>query len=107
MGGSTDATTSKSQASVGDIEALKSRIKNLEEQLSKANQRHVQSSNQTSRADLRVLNSTLCEVDSNLFGETQVITRSVVHKSRMFGQSHWINGVIGLVSICRLFTFKE
>ncbi|KAE8143657.1 hypothetical protein BDV38DRAFT_266844 [Aspergillus pseudotamarii] len=94
--GSTDATTPKSQASVGDIEALNSRIKNLEEQLSKANQRHVQSSNQTSRADLRALDSTLCEVDSNLFGETQVITRSVVHKSRMFGQSHWINGVIGL-----------
>ncbi|KAB8225687.1 hypothetical protein BDV33DRAFT_77413 [Aspergillus novoparasiticus] len=42
------------------------------------------------------MNSPLCEVDSHLFGETQVITRSVVHKSRMFGQSHWINGVIGL-----------
>ncbi|KAF7623754.1 hypothetical protein F9C07_5260 [Aspergillus flavus] len=96
VGGSTDATTPRSQASVADVEALKSRIKNLEEQLSKANQGPVQSSNSTYAPPLRVMNSPLCEVDSHLFGETQVITRSVVHKSRMFGQSHWINGVIGL-----------
>ncbi|KAE8381978.1 hypothetical protein BDV26DRAFT_49287 [Aspergillus bertholletiae] len=93
-----DATSPKSQASAGDVEALKKRVKNLEEQLLKASQRPLQSSGPAPLPDARTVNSPMCEVDSRLFGETQVITRNVVHKSRMFGQSHWINGVFG---ICR------
>lgn len=81
---------------------MKSRIRDLEEQLSRANQMSIHSSVQAPTQDLGATHphagETLGDVDSRLFGETQVITRSVIHKSRMFGQSHWINGVIG---ICR------
>lgn len=29
--------------------------------------------------------------DSELFGCTQFVSRSVLHKKRLFGQSHWVN----------------
>lgn len=34
--------------------------------------------------------------DSHLFGEAQVTSRSIMHKSRLFGQSHWSNAVAGV-----------
>ncbi|KAE8153572.1 hypothetical protein BDV25DRAFT_149100 [Aspergillus avenaceus] len=101
VGSSTNAPTPTSQASGREVEAMKSRIRELEEQLAKATQGAPQASVPapvvTVSAAVPVVDqSSLTYVDSQLFGETQVITRSIIHKSRMFGQSHWINGIIGL-----------
>jgi hypothetical protein len=35
--------------------------------------------------------------DNELFGSAQYTSKSMMHKQRLFGQSHWVNG-IGLVS---------
>jgi hypothetical protein len=102
IGGRSSATSPTSQISSRDVEAMKSRIRQLEEQLSKATQRPTQSSASVAQQKMGTttlpIGGAICTyVDSQLFGGAQVITRSIIHKSRMFGQSHWINGVIGVV----------
>ena len=44
--------------------------------------------------------------ESNLFGRAQTVSRSVMHKTRLFGQSHWINGAV-LVSFSSLWTARR
>lgn len=94
----TSALTSVTQPSVRDVESLKSRIRQLEDQLSKVTQRSTQSPVLTSNPNIEITTTT-----SNIAGtfsvhyeshQPQVIARSVTHKSRLFGQSHWINGAI-------------
>jgi hypothetical protein len=99
---STNASTLTSQLSTHDVESIKNKIRDLEEQLTKATPRSISSpsisppSNEQATSS-RIGGTFYVNRDSSLFGQTQTITRSVTHKTRLFGQSHWIN-VIPLVS---------
>ncbi|KAI9042745.1 uncharacterized protein KD926_005075 [Aspergillus affinis] len=97
LAGSTTAPLPASQSSSQDVELMKSRIKDLEEQLSKAT-----SSKSTPRSQASPPNSEIETATSQIggtyyfqrenssFGPPQGLTRSVMHKTRLFGQSHWI-----------------
>ena len=103
---STSASTPASQPSARDVESVKSRIRQPEEQLSKATQKSTQSSVLTSNSNIQTTTSSIAGTfyvhhESRLLGQAQVISRSVTHKTRLFGQSHWINGV-ALVSSCAI-----
>lgn len=99
---STGASTPPSQSSAADAESLrlKLRIRDLEEQLSKLTSRPVNSSLETPNSNIQTLSSTIggtfhvhCEGSSP--SQQPVIARSVTHKTRFFGQSHWaVNGVL-------------
>lgn len=84
-----------------DLEAMQKRIKQLEEQLSKANgpSALVESA---SRPNTTVTASYLANShaaqESRLFGSCHIISRGIMHKSRLFGQSHWGNGIADVVS---------
>jgi hypothetical protein len=77
---STNASTLASQPTAQDIEFLERRVQQLEEQLSKATQRPIQSPLQTWGPDIEIKNSHAGESFS-------------MYKTRMYGQSHWFNGV--------------
>ncbi len=71
---------------------MKSRIKELEDQLSNRTQNSAQSPVLTSNKETIVLDiaETSCVDKTSQYLATN---RSVVHKTRLFGQSHWCNGV--------------
>ncbi|EED20220.1 conserved hypothetical protein [Talaromyces stipitatus ATCC 10500] len=80
---------------------LKLRIKELEEQLSKASLKPTSKPVETPRLSIETLVSRLggtyhvhCE---KLAGQTETIARGITHKSRLFGQSHWEVNVILMV----------
>jgi hypothetical protein len=104
---STSASTLAGQPSARDVESMKTRIRQLEEQLSKATQRSTHSPVPTSNSNIDTTTSGIAGTfyvhhESRLFGQAQVISRNVVHKTRLFGQSHWTNGV-ALVSSCAIY----
>lgn len=99
---SASAPALASPASAQDVEGMAGRIKQLEEQLSKA-QRLTQSLASTPNSNIETTTSSLggtfhLHRESRALGLSQVITRSVTHKTRMFGQSHWINPLFTFVS---------
>jgi hypothetical protein len=79
---------------------LKFRVRQLEDELSKHTLKSVQSPTTTPRSDIQTTTSRLggtfhvhCESDSS--GQPLSIARSITHKSRLFGQSHWeVNGIL-------------
>lgn len=83
---------------------LRLRIRQLEEQLSKkTSAEHHHSPASTTTSNIQKLSSGLggtfhvhCESSSS--GQPQNIARSVAHKTRLFGQSHWAVNAILLVS---------
>jgi hypothetical protein len=85
---------------------MKSRIRQLEEQLSKATQTSPQSPVLPLISHIETTTSRLAGTfyihhESGLVGQAQAISRSVMHKTRLFGQSHWVNGA-ALVSYCAI-----
>ncbi|RDL38255.1 Uncharacterized protein BP5553_02595 [Venustampulla echinocandica] len=81
------------------FESMKSRIKHLEEQLSKTTLEPIQSPVSTTNTTIETSTSDMggtfsIHRESRLLGQPPTITRSVTHKKRMFGQSHWFNGVV-------------
>jgi hypothetical protein len=98
---STGASTPASQPSARDIESMRSRIRQLEEQLAEATLKSIQASASTSNSNIETKTSRIggtfhLHRESD---QSQAITRSVTHKTRLFGQSHWIN-VFTLVCYC-------
>lgn len=94
---SSGPTTPNSQASSVEVESLKLRIKELEEQLSRTTQRSVGSGAPSPNFDIRTMTSHLAgtvHVHRELAaaGQPAVASRTTIHKNRMFGQSHWFNG---------------
>lgn len=74
---------------------MKSRIRHLEEQLSQATLKSIQPAGSNSNTE--IVTSGICgtaAVYRESRGSSQPIPRSVTHKKRMFGQSHWINGAV-------------
>ena len=109
-GPSTPATTtSNSQLSAKEIEFLRRRIGPLEQEVAGCaawawDDRHGLPLHTPAlpptrpNITLEIADSSLggtfhVQQESRLCGPTSVISNSVVHKTRLFGQSHWINGV--------------
>lgn len=109
---STSASTPGSQStSTQDVESMKIRIRQLEDQLSRAaSTTHSPAPAFNPQTEKEKTSSVLIESsiggtfqvqhESRLFGQGRAIplARSILHKTRLFGLSHWINGVV-LVSI--------
>ncbi|KAK0621637.1 hypothetical protein B0T17DRAFT_591484 [Bombardia bombarda] len=95
---STASSPTSQPPSASEIESMKSRIRQLEEKLSKTTPNSMFfSSAPSSSSDVEITASRLFGAfhfhrDSSS-SQPQPITRSVTHKTRFYGQSHWINGV--------------
>jgi hypothetical protein len=96
---SSRASTVTSQTSVQEVESLRNRIRELEEQLSKASHA-TQPSVSTPDSNIETTSSRLSGIFHIHREAGQLKTRSVTHKRRLFGQSHWCNTVI-LVRNCQ------
>lgn len=87
---------------------LRLRIRQLEEQLSKkTTPEHYHSPTSITTSNIQKLSTNLggtfhvhCESSSS--GQSQTIARSVAHKTRLFGQSHWAVNAILLVSVDKI-----
>lgn len=93
--------TTSISSSPSDVDSMQRRIKELEEQLSRVtyNSRPSTQAPPSSPTSYETVMSGLSgtfhvQVDDPLFGEAKASARSVAHKTRVFGQSHWVNGVI-------------
>ncbi|KKZ58609.1 hypothetical protein EMCG_05505 [[Emmonsia] crescens] len=103
VNGSTTPSTSASQSS-HEVEYLKNRVRQLEAYLSQVTAKTAESpaSISTSILNIETTSSSLAGTfsvhrESCVPGETPAINRSVLHKSRLFGQSHWANGAAQLL----------
>jgi hypothetical protein len=100
--GSTVALAPSDQTSM-DMESMRLRIQELEERLSQVSTPTSSAPSVTSNSNLNLpwrsrdqVTSTLGGTfdvvqESRLFGQAQAVVRSVAHKNRVFGQSHWIS----------------
>lgn len=84
-----------------EVEYLKNRVRLLEEHLSQAAAKAAASPNSTSTPALNIetTSSSLAGTfsvrrESHAPGGTPTINRGIFHKSRLFGQSHWANGMV-------------
>ncbi|XHG06286.1 hypothetical protein AWENTII_009491 [Aspergillus wentii] len=94
---STAPSTPGSQSSAREVESLRFRIKQLEEQLSKATRRPVTSTDASSDTNITTIKSYLAGTfhvhhQRPAAGQDATIPRTIMHKTRLFGQSHWMNG---------------
>ncbi|KAL2812978.1 hypothetical protein BJX63DRAFT_421499 [Aspergillus granulosus] len=86
------------QSAVSEVESLKSKIQRLEEQLSKVVQEPMSSPAPDVRPDLETATSGIAGTfhinrENRIDDERHAISRNVVmHKSRLFGPSHWAQG---------------
>ncbi|KAF2260502.1 putative C6 transcription factor [Lojkania enalia] len=97
------ASTPGSQVSQ-DFEAMRNRISQLEDQLSKLTTKtttipHTMAQTSSSSSSFEIHESRIgsdffFHHESRLLGEAALISRGVTHKKRLFGQSHWVNSVI-------------
>jgi hypothetical protein len=93
---STRTSTPASLVSAQDVKFMRSRIRQLEGQLSKASDKSAQSRILTSNSDSEKTTSFMSGTfghDSSFFGQAHVISHYIIHKSRLFGRSHWSNAV--------------
>jgi hypothetical protein len=102
---STSASTPASYPSALDAVSVTSKIRPLADQLSMGAERSIASPIPISNFNITTTTSRLGGTfhfhrDIRRFGQPQEISHSVTHKARLFGQSHWING-ISLVSSYR------
>ncbi|KAJ5715470.1 uncharacterized protein N7483_012651 [Penicillium malachiteum] len=100
---STNPSTPASQSSTREVEVLRSKIKLLEDQLAKA-ERASAASAQSPIWDSRGNQSHITGIfhvhrEAPSEGQAPTMSRTIVHKTRIFGQSHWINGVAEFMDI--------
>ncbi|KAL4880339.1 hypothetical protein BJY04DRAFT_219333 [Aspergillus karnatakaensis] len=86
-----------SLASVSEVESLKSKIRRLEEQLSNVTQQSpspsVDASTNIETTTSQIAGTFHINSESRLDANSQAVTRRLVmHKSRLFGSSHWAQG---------------
>ena len=96
---SSAAPAPASQSSTQEIESLKRKVGELEEQLSKGTQDCARplfltptANTSTETTTSRIGGQIIFHHESGVSGQPRAITHSVTHKNRLFGQSHWING---------------
>ncbi|KAL7910360.1 hypothetical protein GGI35DRAFT_448582 [Trichoderma velutinum] len=92
----TDVVALARQIAVSDIEALKSEIGQLKEQLFNATVKSTQVYSGAPDFQIETRSSRMggtfhIHGDSRLRGQPQLIPRNLTHKTRLFGQSHWMN----------------
>ncbi|KAH8171055.1 fungal specific transcription factor domain-containing protein [Sarocladium implicatum] len=102
-------STAPTQLSGHEVESLKGRIRDLEQQLSAANLRTNDSPTSRSRksyGESEYSTTRLCDsihlhsAASPGTGETTGFHRNLSHKTRLFGQTHWINVISLFQEIC-------
>lgn len=81
-----------------DIHAIKSKIKQLENELSDVTARLASQSVPTAGSSTELSSSLLgdgvqIQDELSIHGQPQEISHGLMHKTRLFGQSHWMNGV--------------
>ncbi|POS70117.1 hypothetical protein DHEL01_v211488 [Diaporthe helianthi] len=95
--------TDSAQATPDNIDLMQSRIKQLEQQLYKATKKPAHTTNgPTPASDIETTSSKFAgtfhvhgsNTGSTLFGRAALMSRSISHKTRLLGQSHWMNGAI-------------
>lgn len=103
---STPASTVGTQATPSTSESLKTmriRIRQLEEQVYKGSPGSTKTSSTTPNTNIETTATKLSDTfhvhrsDSGVFGQRALVSRSISHKTRLFGQSHWINSSISIV----------
>lgn len=105
---STNTRTDGSSHAAFELEAMRARITELEDELARANSRasspySVVASTPVSTYSVRTVSCLASTID--VLQEIRApggaaIARGIVHKNRLFGQSHWMNGFI-IVRILR------
>lgn len=95
---STEPSTPASQSSSREVESLRIKIQQLEDQLLRANRRSAGLSVPSPNYNISTTTSHIAgtyhvqeEVPAD--GRIPTISRTIMHKTRVFGQSHWMNGV--------------
>lgn len=112
-GDSASPATDTTQVPPDNIDSMRSRIKHLEQQLYKATPKPVHAANVvTPASEIEATSSKFASKfagtfhvhgsntgGSTLFGtRSALMSRSISHKTRLLGQSHWMNGAIPIVS---------
>lgn len=99
VGTATDPPTPASHVSTIEVESLRSRVKQLEEQLTAAriSRSSITSSAPSPNVDIRTTTSHIAgtfhqQQEAPLSDHAPIISRSIMHKTRLFGQSHCMNG---------------
>ena len=95
---STSPSTPASQSTARDVELLKFKVKQLEERLSKVGKSSVKSAAPSPNWDYRTTTSHIAGTfhvhrEPPSEGQAATMSRTIIHKTRMFGQSHWMYGV--------------
>lgn len=103
----TSPATDTTQVSARDIDLMQSKIRHLEQQLFKATPKSVNTATvATPATDIETTSSKFAgtfhvhgsNTASTLFGRSALMSRSISHKTRLLGQSHWMNGAVPIVS---------
>ncbi|KAH8900473.1 hypothetical protein GQ53DRAFT_128511, partial [Thozetella sp. PMI_491] len=89
-----------------DAQSIKSKIRELEEQLARVSQASTpasvsDASHRPETVSAAMTIPLMSDDVSSLYGQAHFIPRSVVHKTRLFGQSHWLNGIVMFGDIIR------
>ncbi|KAI1084576.1 hypothetical protein F5B20DRAFT_591586 [Whalleya microplaca] len=105
VAGPTNVSSVATQPSPRDAEAIQGKAKQLEEDVPKAVPRPVRSHFSTPGSNVETTTSHLGGIlfihhEGNLEDQPQAIARSVTHKTRLFGQTHWMNIVSLIQDIC-------
>lgn len=92
---STTVSTPISTASARELESMKNKIRQLEEQLSRTSPAPTRSYAPTPNSHIETVSSAIggtihIHHEEPLIGHAQAIS----HKNRVFGRSHWINGAL-------------
>ncbi|KAE9363170.1 putative C6 transcription factor [Stipitochalara longipes BDJ] len=92
----TKASSLASQPSAWDVELMRNKIRQLEEQLAIATPMSTQSPISAPNSTIETITSRFggtfhIHHESRSLIQPETITRSVTHKNRQFGRSHWIN----------------
>ena len=109
--GTATPATPATQVSLHDVASMRDKIRQLEEQLSASALKSVESPASYAASSIVTATSQLGGTyyfhrEASPCGSSHPVTRSVTHKSRFFGQSHWING-IAMVGALHLFIFSR
>ncbi|KAJ5299154.1 hypothetical protein N7476_010711 [Penicillium atrosanguineum] len=95
---STEPSTPASQSSSREVESLRIKIQQLEDQMSRAKRRSAGLSAPSPTYNIATTTSHIAgtfhvqeEVPAD--GRIPTTSRTIMHKARVFGQSHWMNGV--------------
>ncbi|UPK94791.1 hypothetical protein LCI18_005726 [Fusarium solani-melongenae] len=91
----TSASTLPTPPSSQEVEALRSRVRQLEDQLSRGHPGSSQSMVSTPTSNIETASSRIGGTfhfysESHIFGRALPITRGISHKTRLFGQSHFV-----------------